>query len=145
MRQVTLIAGPPCAGKSTMARDLASPGATILDLDDFAVAAGSPTRWMHTPFYSQPADTRMRRASSDIFGAHEIEAWIIRCAPTMQRRWEYASRARATRVVVLVPPVELCLRRAASRPDGTVQAVERWFERYTPHRKDIVICSAEEL
>lgn len=42
-RHVTLICGPPVAGKTTLAKRLAQPGDLILDLDTIAKQLGSPT------------------------------------------------------------------------------------------------------
>lgn len=144
MRSVTLVAGPPCAGKTTLVKRLASPGAPAFDLDEFAVAAGSPARWMHPKLYLDLADARMWAAARDL-ASFDGEAWLIRCAPAMGRRWEYAGRIKATRVIVLMPPIEVVLARVGDRPHGTAEAIRDWYRRFTPHRKDVLISSFDEL
>ena len=71
-RVVYLVAGPPCAGKSTYVRHRARPGDLVLDQDVIgarAMAAG------------------MRRVAAMTDGT----AWVIRCAPGPTRRAELAA------------------------------------------------------
>lgn len=56
---IVLIAGPPCAGKSTYAQQHAEPGDMVIDYDLIAAAIGSPDHHDH-PASLRPAIVRAR-------------------------------------------------------------------------------------
>jgi hypothetical protein len=110
-RVVYLVAGPPCAGKSTYVRHRARPGDLVLDQDVIgarAMAAG------------------MRRVAAMTDGT----AWVIRCAPGPTRRAELAAELGAE-VVLLRPDDATLIARAAARPHPrrAIQAVRDWIRR----------------
>lgn len=109
-RTVTLVAGPPCAGKTTYVTERAQPGDLVLDQD--ALGATEYNR-------------QLERVATMDSGA----AWVIRCAPGPTRREDLARRIRATDTVLLLPPLEVLLTRAIHRPNRRrqIQAVRKWF------------------
>lgn len=110
-RVVYLVAGPPCAGKSTYVRQRAKPGDLVLDQDVIgarAMVAG------------------LRQVAAMTSGT----AWVIRCAPGPTRRAELAAQLRAE-VVLLRPDDAVLFARAAARanPRRAIQAVRDWIRR----------------
>lgn len=134
---VTLICGPPCSGKSTLAKRLATPGVQVLDFDDIAVELGSSHQWAHSKDVRQQAEvlmrTRIRRLAFDC----DADGYVIRTAPDPQARERLASQLAAT-VWVLDPGYEVCAARArlAGRPRGTERAIRAWYVRYRPSDVD---------
>jgi len=110
VRRVILVTGPPCAGKSTYARDHAQPGDLILDQDQLGPAA-------------------MRTAIAQVTAMTDGTAWIIRCCAGQARRDQLATQLRAE-VVHLQPDAAVLLARARQRRGvpGQVRAVKRWLE-----------------
>ena len=110
MRRVVLVTGPPCAGKSTYARDHAAPGDLILDQDKLGPAA-------------------MRAAIGQVTAMTDGTAWIIRCCAGQARRDQLATQLAAENVH-LQPPERVLLARARQRRGvpGQVRAVGRWLE-----------------
>lgn len=113
-RIVTLVAGPPCAGKSTYVAQHAKPGDLILDQD--AIGA-----------------TVMRRQLTHVAAMTTGTAWVIRCSPGPQQRDALARHIHATHVVLLRPTDTELLARAAHRPNPRrhIQAVRDWIQRET--------------
>ena len=111
-RVVTLVTGPPCAGKSTYVRARARPGDLVLDQDVIGQAA-------------------MRAGLARVAGMGTGVAWVIRCCPGPARRDELARQLRATNVVLLHPPEPVLMARAKARPQPSrhIQAVRQWLER----------------
>lgn len=111
-RTVTLVAGPPCAGKTTYVAQHARPGDIVLDQD--AIGA-----------------TAMRQGLARVAIMTDGTAWVIRCCPGPQRRQAFAQQIRATNVILLRPTDEELLTRAAHRPDPRrhIQAVRDWLQR----------------
>jgi hypothetical protein len=112
LRQVVLVAGPPCAGKSTYVAQRRQPGDIVLDQD--AIGADA-----------------FKRGLARVGLMTEGRAWVIRCAPGALARAELAKRIRATDVVVLIPTPGELSRRGAGRPDTrrVVGAIREWFRR----------------
>lgn len=104
-----LVAGPPCAGKSTYVREHASPGALVLDQD----------------VIGRKAMNRHLAAIHRTVG----EVWIIRCAPGEMQRAALARRLGCDDVVLLCPDIETLHERAASRdnPAAARQAIRNWM------------------
>lgn len=134
--RITLICGPPCAGKTTLARVVAAPSDVVLDFDTIAVRLGSPHRWRHPPGIVTEAEDVMRahmRALRD----SDRRGWVIRCLPHPARRTRLA-RALGARVWLLDPGQVVCRARAQrdGRPAGTLTAIRDWYRTYRPCEVD---------
>ena len=132
---ITLITGPPCAGKSTLARERAAPTDTVVDFDDIALALGSPRRWMHSSQVITVANHLMQARLYELASEPDVTAWVIQAAPRAARRERLAAALKA-RVWVLDPGIEVCLQRAAARPYGTAAEIRKWYRLYTPSLLD---------
>lgn len=112
MRRVILVAGAPCAGKSTHVARHAKPGDLVLDQDVIGAAA-------------------MRAGLARVAAMTTGTAWVIRCAPGPRRRQRLAAQIRATDVVLLHPGDDELHARATRRPHPrrAIQAVRDWIRR----------------
>jgi predicted kinase len=106
---VTLVCGPPGSGKSTFAR--------TLDLSVYEAEAYRTDREFVAAAYtaSRADDARMV---------------VVRCCPTPQDRAAWARTLRATRVVVMDTPLEVCIerirRRGRPRWKAEIGAARTW-------------------
>lgn len=139
-RHVTLICGPPCSGKTTLARKLAQPDELVLDFDVIAQNLGSRQRWRHTaePAIRQEAERLMHNALCRIAQDDHIRAIVIRSLPHPDKRAKLARAIRADEVYVLHPPVPEVLARAKrdGRPKGTATTIRQWYRQYRPSEVD---------
>jgi len=133
-RRVTLVCGPPCAGKSRYVADHARPGDVVVDYDAIARSMGSPDAWDHPEPIRMLARSRRTDLEDEVARMPSGTAWVIRSLPEGDRRAAMARRLRATDVVVLDVPPEEALRRAAHdrRPSWTESVITSWWRRYTP-------------
>lgn len=108
-RHVTLVCGPPCAGKTSYVRRHAQLGDLVLDQD--TIGARAMGREL-------PRVARMTAGT----------AWIIRTAPGPRRRAKLANDLGAD-VVLLAPPKELVIQRAKHRVNArrTIAAIGKWY------------------
>lgn len=127
MSRVTLVTGPPCAGKSTWVAEHAGPSALVVCWDTIATGIGASTH--PTPGY---LDSAIQAAYDRLLAQvpTATEAWIIRCLPDPAERAEWATRLGAE-VVVLCPPREVLAHRALARrqPGRTMRYVDYWIAR----------------
>lgn len=137
MIPVTVIAGPPCSGKSTLAQQLAQAGDQVIDFDLIAVELGSGHPWAHSSSTRHAAGVELARRVRLLHGATGGRAYLIRTAPEARTREQLAQDLGAV-VWVLNPGLVECLRRAQAdrRPRGTGQAVRLWYARYQPSDVD---------
>jgi hypothetical protein len=107
---VVLVAGPPCAGKTTYVTRHAEPGDVVLDQD-----ALGPKRFAAELGRLRP----------------EVRTWVIRCLPGPAAREAFARRVGAERTVYLCPPEHVLMSRASARPRAHVHraAVREWIKR----------------
>lgn len=138
--QITLVTGPPCAGKNTYVRHRAKPGDLIVDFDAIISAiggAGDHDQPEHLkPFALDARDAVVER----LFTArHDVQtAWIILSAPQAKDRETY--RRRGAHVVLLLPDQATCHARArAERPPAWLDYIDGWYSAYTPAAEDEVI------
>lgn len=133
---VYLIAGPPCAGKTTLAERIVKPDDVVLDFDAICTELDGIPGWSHTkPVRERAAvvlDTRAAQLSE-----HHEDAYLLRYAPEPQERERLAHGLDAT-VWLLNPGQATCLRRArlTRRPPRTVHAIRDWYTRYRPSPLD---------
>lgn len=116
---ITVISGPPCAGKSTFLKEHAKPGDTVVDLDEISAAFGSPDTI--TPV----ARVAREAAISEILTATDRDAWIIHTNPKPEQIEKYRDAGATFELVD--PGIDVALERAADRPDGTAEAIRKWY------------------
>lgn len=121
---VTVVSGPPCAGKSTYVTTHATPGDLVVDYDQLAEALGSPDTHDHPaalhPFVIEAREAvlaRLRRAN------HLHRAWLVTTSHTPERL------VAADEVIELdVDQAEAHRRaRAAGRPAKWHDLIDEWF------------------
>ena len=136
MGQVTLVAGPPCAGKTTLVDRTAESDDLILDFDRIAVRLGSPRPWLHPPVLIAAVE---REIVERLRERGDRSTWLIRAAPRRAMR-EYLAEALGARVRLLDPGLRECLLRARRRPNpyGTAVEIRKWYRLYRPSPIDEV-------
>lgn len=136
---VVVLAGPPCAGKTTLAHAVAQPGDVVLDFDDVARSLGSPVPWIHPEPYRTVAEQELQ-AQLAMLHAQPTDAtcWLLRTAPRPSTRMALAQQWQA-QVYLLNPGERECRRRARadSRPPRTGQRIGEWHHRYRPWVHDL--------
>lgn len=126
--QVTVVTGPPAAGKTTYVREHARPGDVVIDFDAIAVALqtpGAPTH-DHADAIRSPAAAARRAAIAAATGPRgRAPVWIIETMPTPRQLADY--RRRKWRVVTLDPGETIVRERAADRPGRALAAIDAWY------------------
>lgn len=128
-REVVLVTGPPCGGKSTWVDQNITHGATVIDFDGIARNLGSTAKWDHDDDVRALAKM-IRRDQEDALAADpNAHAYVIRSAADPRDRDAIARRLGATRVVVVDPGRVEAHRRAVAdgRPNWTAAAIDRWY------------------
>lgn len=129
--RLRVVAGPPCAGKSTHVDERSAPRDVVIDLDRLAHALGYPTaqvRW-DDEHHAIAAAKVARRALIEAATAGQLDGitWLVdaRPHPTSLRIY----RRIGARVTVLDPGRDECRRRAvaAGRDESVLEQIDRWY------------------
>lgn len=134
--RVTLVCGPPAAGKTSWACSRAGPGDQVIDLDEICRSLGSRSTHDHPRHIKRMAE-RVRQSLEDHASDHPGQTFVIRTLPRATDRAAAAERLGA-RVVVLATPADEAIGRARAdgRPEWTEQAIRQWWENYEPSPLD---------
>lgn len=126
---IHIICGAPCAGKSTYVRANASPNETVIDLDSLALSMGADKSHMAGGNAWETALFARNKAIEHVLETGK-DAWIIDSLPSSESMKKY-SEAKAD-IVLIETAKDECLKRASERPDGTKEAIEKWFSEAGP-------------
>lgn len=109
---ITLVAGPPCAGKNHYVEQHRQDGDVVLDQDAMGAKA-----------YNQAIAQLERRRPSK-------QTWVIRCLGGHMKRNAFARRIGADDVILLRPTENELLARATQRPNPrrNIRAVQHWLQ-----------------
>lgn len=136
---VTLVCGPPAAGKNTFVTRHASSGELLIDLD----AIGSSLLGKETKAWSKSAYAEAMRARNNMLASLHRKnvviyprAWFIASEPEAKWRQWWVDKLGVDRVVVVETPQEICEARIAADRSRESQrgAAVNWWKRY--HRRD---------
>lgn len=144
---VVLVAGAPCAGKTSYTLANAAPGDLVVDFDRLGDALTS-TGWQQQteearqeliPFVASARDAVLDRLDRGRTG----RTWIVASAPTVAERDGFRSRFGAE-VVVVDTPRDVCVDRAlAERPEAWALAAMAWHDRYEADARDTVVSGVD--
>lgn len=129
---LTIVCGPPCAGKTTYIQDRATPADIVIDLDQIAQAISPGYR--HWQGMLEPGLlNKSIRVRNEMLGSLSRltsgKAWFIVAAPTQAERTWWKTQLDGD-VVLLDPGPAECKRRAVQR--GTPKAakgVDEWHSK----------------
>lgn len=133
----TLVAGPPCGGKTTWAGEQAEAGELIVDFDAMLADKGYGYGEAPPAVVDQTYREWLARAASATF--------LVWTAPKRWQRGMYRRQGWAT--VVVMASFGECLDRATrERPPSWQRGIEQWFREYEPSRSggDLIVWTGAE-
>lgn len=130
---LTIVCGPPCSGKSTLARSSADASDLIVDLDDIMLGLDPAYRpWTGDRSRLDEAIRLRNRMLGSLAQPRALtatRAWFVVSAPTADEREWWKAKLRGD-VVLLHPGVEECKRRARLRgTPGAILGIDEWERR----------------
>lgn len=125
---ITVVSGPPCAGKSTWAREHAAPGEVVVDLDLISEALGAGGRTIARSPAVATAQAARRAAIGHVL-ERGLDAIVIDTSPGPRALERY--RKAGAELVELDPGMGTCLERCRDdgRPEGTEREIRKWYAR----------------
>lgn len=140
---LTIVCGPPAAGKSRWVAERAGPGDLVLDLDVIAAElSGQPLRGWDRRWLA-PALRRRNELLAELAGEPGWpSAWLIVSEPKARWRQWWADTLRPREIVVIEAPPDLCVARVqADRARAAVRereyrAIAAWWAAYERRNGD---------
>lgn len=124
---ITVVVGPPCAGKSTYVTEHARSGDVRVDYDRIAQALGAEPSHASTGSVRKVALIARRAVIRSILTGLDDPSFIIHTRPTSEQIDSYNDAG--ARFVMLDPGKATCLSRAIAdgRPESTSDVIDRWY------------------
>lgn len=126
---LTIVLGPPAAGKSTWVLARARPGDIVIDFDRLACALTAPGGDPHEhPSVLWGITRKARRAAIDAAVAHRdrVDVYVIHSMPSQERVDDYGRLG--ARFHVCDPGRDVVLARCrAERPGRMLAVARRWY------------------
>lgn len=129
-KKLTIVCGPPAAGKSTYVRTHAKPDDLVIDIDEIAREYGMPIYGRNKEQAKRLVTIRNSRLADFCYGLTQHKAcWLIVTAGTLRQRAFWKAYGE---LVVLHPGERACIERVmarAMRPDArdeVLAAIREW-------------------
>ncbi len=125
--KITVIVGPPVAGKSSYAWSNAADGDVVVDYDRIAQALGSKVPHGATGAVQQVAQSARLSAIFRILHGVDGPAWTLHTNPNTEQINEYVDAGAS--FILIDPGKDACIERAHAdgRPPETIAAIEVWY------------------
>lgn len=125
---ITVVIGPPCAGKSTLIAEKRGENDPVIDFDAICKALGSPNHHDAPDSIRRVATSARAAAVNRILKGVDDNAWIIHTSPSDAQLDAY--RDAKADLVLLDPGIEECLKRVESdsRPERTSETIREWYK-----------------
>jgi hypothetical protein len=142
---LTIVCGPPAAGKSHYVRERAGPGDIVIDLDLIvAELLGQPAvhNWDRDRFLDLALRKRNALLGELSKPTHWRAAWLIMTEPRAERRAWWAATMKPKAIVVIEASEARCMANAVRDANRDRQhtrlMVRRWWSEYTRRPDDQV-------
>lgn len=143
---VTVVCGPPAAGKSRYVTERAASSDLVICLDSIAASIAGTKEHAWPVDVLAPAlherNATLGRLADEAFAHRYGRAWLIVSEPLGKwRRW-WRNKLTAAEVVVLETAPATCLQRVADDPDRATKAqlyesaINQWWSRYSTLPED---------
>lgn len=137
MANVTVVTGPPAAGKSTYIRQHRQPGDITIDYDDLAntLAGLKPANHDHQPHIKHVTKAARQAAIDAAIANHDNThtVWIIHSTPSEKLLNKY--RAAGAEIITIDPGKDIVMRRIKNeRPAHMAKAAGAWYSQQKPKK-----------
>lgn len=135
MANVTVVTGPPAAGKTTHVRQYAQPGDVIIDYDLIANALSGQDEDNHDhPAHIQAVTKAARQAALEAAVNTSARIWLIHAMPSEKQQVNYS--ARGAEIITIDPGKTTVMKRIkAERPARMAKAAGQWYDSQAKPRK----------
>jgi len=123
---LTIVFGPPCAGKTTYVDNNKAKDDLVIDFDDI-VEKITGRRWPQKTDHIPEAMARRNRIIRSLSTRKEGRAWLILTAPSKVERHWWTTKLGAE-AIIIDPGKLICIERAEER--GTpwiIHPILRWY------------------
>ncbi|MDV6271092.1 hypothetical protein [Rhodococcus globerulus] len=127
---LTVVIGPPAAGKSTWCREHTGPDDIIIDYDLLANALAAPregeSKHEHAKGVKAVTKAARQAAIDKAITLRDVDVYLIHSTPSAQLLSKY--RNYGARIVTVDPGMDIVMERAkAERPWQMQQVVKKWY------------------
>lgn len=144
---LTVVIGPPAAGKSTWVREHAQPTDIVIDFDLLALSLAGPGADPHDhtpPVMAVARAARTAAIEAALKQRHHTDVYVIHSNPNTERMAEYQ---RAGARVVTVDPGKAVVRERCKtrRPARMFAAIDAWYKEHSGQAEPVSVAPLRDL